>query len=212
MSELLRYNKKQKYLIFDFESTNLALVKGLNLPWQLSFLLTQNGEIIYESDNYIKWPDLKLSEDARRITHFDDNKYNRLAKDPLPILNEFEKYLYDPEYLVVGQSIIGFDIYVHNIYRQLMGRKPDFSYLNRLLDTNSIAKAVKKGIKIQKEDDLTCFMFKLNDYREKGLKTSILTQLKEYKIDFDENMLHSSIYDVKMNWEIFKRQIWQIEI
>jgi hypothetical protein len=212
MSELLRYNKKQKYILFDGETTNLALVKGLNLPWQWSYILCVGSEIVHESDNYIKWPDLKLSEDARRITHFDDNKYNRLAKDPLPILNEFEKYLYDPEYLVVGQSIIGFDIYVHNIYRQLMGRKPDFSYLNRLLDTNSIAKAVKKGIKIQKEDDLTCFMFKLNDYREKGLKTSILTQLKEYKIDFDENMLHSSIYDVKMNWEIFKRQIWQIEI
>ncbi len=212
MSELLRYNKKQKYILFDGETTNLALVKGLNLPWQWSYILCVGSEIVHESDNYIKWPDLKLSEDARRITHFDDNKYNRLAKDPLPILDEFEKYLYDPEYLVVGQSIIGFDIYVHNIYRQLMGRKPDFSYLNRLLDTNSIAKAVKKGIKIQKEDDLTCFMFKLNDYREKGLKTSILTQLKEYKIDFDENMLHSSIYDVKMNWEIFKRQIWQIEI
>jgi len=36
--------------------------------------------------------------------------------------------------------------------------------------------------------------------------------LKEYKIDFDENMLHNSMYDVQMNFKIFQKQLWQIEI
>ena len=54
--------------------------------------------------------------------------------------------------------------------------------------------------------------YKLNDFREKGLKTSIRAQLKDYKIDFDEHMLHNSMYDVRMNFKIFLKQIWQIEI
>jgi hypothetical protein len=212
MTELLRYNKKQKFLTYDFESTNLALIKGLNLPWQLSYILTQNGEIIHESDNYIKWPDLKLSEDARRITHFDDNKYNRLAKDPLPILDEFEKYLYDPEYLILFHNGLGFDVYLHNIYRQLMGRKPDFSYIERCIDTCCIAKALEKNIKLGKDEDRTCWMYRLNDFREKGLKSSLISQLKKYKIEFQEDKLHDGIEDCRMNWEVFKRQIWEVEI
>lgn len=212
MSELLRYNKKQKYILFDGETTNLALIKGLNLPWQWSYIVCVGSEIVHESDNYIKWPDLKLSEDARRITHFDDNKYNRLAKDPEPILNEFEKYLYDPEYIVLFHNGLNFDVYVHNIYRQLMGRKPDFSYIERCIDTNSLAKAIAKGIKLGKDEDRTCWMYRLNDFREKGLKTSLISQLKKYKIEFQEDKLHDGIEDCRLNWEVFKKQIWEVEI
>ena len=44
------------------------------------------------------------------------------------------------------------------------------------------------------------------------MRTSIKAQLKQYKIDFDEDKLHDSLYDVRMNFEIFKKQIWQIDI
>ena len=212
MSQLLRFNKKQKYILFDVESESLALLHPLNKPFQLSYLICEGDQIVKESDNYIFWADLNMSEEAARVTKFDYLKYKRLAKDPLPILTEFEKYLYDPEYLVLGQNILGFDVAVHNIYRQILGFKSDWSYINRIIDTNALAKAIEKGIKYQKTDNFTCWMHKLNDYREKGLKTSIKTLLKKYKIEYDENMLHSSIYDVKMNWEIFKKQIWEIEI
>lgn len=212
MSELLRYNKKQKYILFDGETECLNLIKGFNKPWQWSYIVCVGSEIVHESDNYIKWSDLKLSEDARRITHFDDNKYNRLAKDPEPILNEFEKYLYDPEYIVAGHNILGFDVAIHNIYRQIMNKKPDFSYINRVVDSNCLAKAIEKNIKLGKDEDRTCWMYRLNDFREKGLKTSLISQLKKYKIEFDENLLHNGAYDIRMNWELFKKQIWQIEI
>lgn len=212
MGELLRFNKSQKYILIDFETESLNLQYGLNKPWQCSYLVCKGGDIVLESDNYIKWPDLKLSEDARRITHFDDNKYNRLAKDPLPILDEFEKYLYDPEYLILFQNGLGFDVYVHNIYRQLMGRKPDFSYIERCIDSNALAKAIAKGIKLGKNEDRTCWMYRLNDFREKGLKTSLISQLKKYKIEFQEDKLHDGIEDCRLNWEVFKKQIWEVEI
>jgi hypothetical protein len=92
-----------------------------------------------------------------------------------------------------------------------MGLKSDFSYVNRIIDTNCIAKAIKKNLSPQKEDFIY-WQYRLENFREKGMKTSIKAQLKDYKIDFDENMLHNSLYDVQMNFKIFQKQLWQIEI
>lgn len=209
---MLRFNKEQKYICFDFETCHLNLLDDSNKPWQLSYIIAKGNNIIKEVDNYIYWPDLKLSEGARLVTHFDDRKYHSLASDAKEVLSNFENYLYDPDYLIIGQNLLGFDVYVHNIYRKLIGYKTDFSYVKRIIDTNCIAKAIKKNIKPQVDTDFTFWQYKLNDFREKGLKTSIKAQLKDYKIDFDENMLHNSLYDVQMNFKIFQKQIWQIEI
>ena len=175
---MLRFNKEQKYICFDFETCHLNLLDDSNKPWQLSYIIAKGNSIIKEVDNHIYWPDLKLSEGARLVTHFDDRKYHSLAADPKEVLSNFENYLYDPEYLIIGQNLLGFDVYIHNTYRKLMGQKTDFSYVKRIIDTNCIAKAIKKNI----------------------------------KIDFDENMLHNSLYDVQMNFKIFQKQIWKIEI
>jgi len=209
---MLRFNKDQKYICFDFETCHLNLVNTDNKPWQLSYIIAKGNQIIKEVDNYIYWPDLKLSEGAKKVTHFDERRYHSLAADPKDILSSFEDYIYDSDYLIVGQNLLGFDVYIHNIYRKLLGKSPDFSYVKRILDTNCIAKAIKKNIKPQKDLDFTCWQYRLNDFREKGLKTSIKAQLKDYKIDFDESMLHNSMYDVQMNFKIFQKQLWQIEI
>lgn len=209
---MLRFNKDQKYICFDFETCHLNLLDNSNKPWQLSYLIAKGNNIIKEVDNYIYWPDLKLSEDAKFVTHFDERKYHSLAADPKDILFSFEEYIYDNDYLIIGQNLLGFDVYIHNIYRKLLGFNTNFSYVDRIIDTNCIAKAIKKNLKPQRDCDFTFWQYRLNDFREKGLKTSIKTQLKEYKIDFDENMLHNSMYDVQMNFKIFQKQLWQIEI
>lgn len=209
---MLRFNKDQKYICFDFETCHLNLLDDSNKPWQLSYLIAQGNNIIKESDNYIYWQDLNISEDAKVITRFDERKYKSLAADPKDILDEFEHYLYDNQYLIIGQNLLGFDVYIHNIYRRLMGKHTDFSYTKRIIDTNCIAKAIKKDIKLKRDSDFIYWQYKLNDFREKGLKTSIKAQLKEYKIDFDENMLHNSLYDVQMNFRIFQKQLWQTEL
>jgi hypothetical protein len=209
---MLRFNKDQKYICFDFETCHLNLLNDSNKPWQLSYIIAKGNQIQKEVDNYIFWPDLKLSEGAKLVTHFDERKYHSLAADPEDILSVFESYLYDKDYLIVGQNLLGFDVYIHNIYRRLLGHKPDFSFTKRILDTNCIAKAIKKNLKPPTDSDLIFWQYKLNDFREKGLKTSIKAQLKEYKIDFDEALLHNSLYDVQMNFRIFQKQIWQIDI
>ena len=90
--------------------------------------------------------------------------------------------------------------------------KPDYSYISRIYDTNCIAKAIKKDLQPPKDLELIYWQYKLNNFREKRMRTSIKAQLKQYKIDFDEDKLHDSLYDVRMNFEIFKKQIWQIDI
>lgn len=209
---MLRFDKNQKYLCFDFETCHLNLLDTDNKPWQLSYLIAKGNQINKEVDNYVYWPNLKLSKGAQEVTHFDERKYHSLACDPKDVLAGFEEYLYDPEYIIIGQNLLGFDVYIHNIFRKLLGKKPDFSYINRIIDTNCIAKAIKKNLIPPRDLDFTIWQYKLNNFREKGLKTSIKAQLKDYKIDFDENMLHNSMYDVQMNFKIFQKQIWQIDI
>ena len=93
--DLLRFNNKQKYILFDFETCSLNLGSLKNKPWQLSFLVAQGKNIIDKKNFYIAWENLELSPDARRITRFNDKKHQKLAVDPALVLKEFEKYLYE---------------------------------------------------------------------------------------------------------------------
>ena len=209
---MLRYDKDQLYLLFDYETEGLNLVPGFNKPWQLSYLIARGNVIEKEFDYFIDWPDLNISEEAAVVTRFDFNKYKLRAKPAAPVLEEFESYLYDPKYIILGQNLLGFDVYVHNQFRHKLGKKTDFSFIKRIIDTNCVAKAIKKQIPFKSSDNRINWMYKFNDFREKGLKTSIKQQLKEYDIPFDEMKLHDSSYDIRMNFEIFKKQLWQIEL
>ena len=145
--ELLRYNNKQKYLIFDFETSNLNLVNLSNRPWQLSFIIATKDKVLEKHDHFLKWKDLKVSEGAKIATRFDYTKYKVKSEDPLPILRKFDKLLYDKKYKIVGHNLLGFDIYVHNALRKSLGLKSDFSYLTRLIDTNCLARGYKARFK-----------------------------------------------------------------
>ena len=148
--ELLRYNNDQKYLIFDFETCNLNLVNPANKPWQLSFITCTKNKILEKHDHFLKWKNLKVSDGAQKATRFDHTKYRIKSEDPLPILRKFDKLLYDKQYKIVGHNLLGFDIYIHNTFRKVYKFKSDFSYLSRLIDTNSLSKAFKEDIKFDK--------------------------------------------------------------
>ena len=107
---MLRFNKEQKYICFDFETCHLNLLDNSNKPWQLSYLIAKGSNIIKEVDNHIYWPDLKLSEGAKLVTHFDERKYRSLAVDPKEVLAAFEEIIYDDQYLIIGQNLLGFDV------------------------------------------------------------------------------------------------------
>ncbi len=135
MSDLLRFNPNQKYVLFDFETCGLNLGSLRNKPWQLAFLTIENQKVTDKADYWLKWDDINVSEGAAKVTGWTQKKYEDKAVDPEKPLRHFEEYLYNDSYLKVGHNILGFDVYMHGIARRLLGKQPDYSYLPKLIDT-----------------------------------------------------------------------------
>lgn len=211
-SSLLRFKKDQKYLVFDYETCNLNLSPHENKPWQLGFITCEGNKVIDKYDLYISWDTINVSPDAARITGFSKSKYDKNKKDALECLNKFEKYLYDDSYLIIGHNILGFDVYIHSIHRILCGKTYDYSYINRVIDTNCLARSIKNQVSNSEEDDLLSFQYKLLNLRTKNIKTNLKQLCKDYQISFDETRLHEALYDVEKTFEVFHSMIWTKEI
>ena len=80
--QLLRFDKKQKYLVLDTETEGLNLIKSK--PYQVSWIIAQGDTILEKNNRYIWWEDLNMSEDAARITRFDKDyeRFNSLIVHP----------------------------------------------------------------------------------------------------------------------------------
>lgn len=207
--ELLRFNNNQRYLIFDTETEGLNLIKSR--PWQLSWCVAVGKNIIESQDRYIWWEDLQISDDAARVTGFSREIYERRAENPAIVLKDFETELNREDTIVLGQNILRFDVYILNTLRRILGRDSDFSYLPRIIDTLALAVAIQKGIQFDKSDRLA-WMYRMTNLRDRKLKSKLETLLKHYDIPFDKNRLHDAIYDNKMTYQVFLKQIYDLEI
>ena len=98
-----------------------------------------------------------------------------------------------------------------NVWRKLMGMQADYSYLQRVIDTNSLAKAITKQIPVDKDNFLP-WQYRLINHKERGLKTSQAALLKKYNINHDPNRLHDALYDIEMNFKVFRKQLFELEI
>ena len=206
---LLRFNKKQRYIVFDTETEGLNLVTSR--PWQVAWLVVEGDEIIARNDMFVHWPNLNVSEGAAKVTGFSLKEYNKKSMPQNIVWDKFSEYLYDENNLIVGQNLLGFDVYMVNIWRKLMGRNADNSFVPRIIDTKSLATAIAKQIPVDK-DDFIGWQYRLLNYRERGLKTSQATLLKKYNIDHDPKRLHDALYDIEMNFKIFRKQLFDLEI
>lgn len=211
MNKLLRFDNKQKFLIFDMEtcSTNLVLD---NYPWQCGFLIADGKQILETHNYYIHWDDInnKIGDGAKIHTKFDYNKYSSNAQPQDKVLEIFEKYLYDDKYIKLGHNIFHFDIFIHNFWRKVNNKTSNWSYLNNALDTDSIARAWKIGIKSIKRDEWLQSMFKYGNYKEKGMKTNLTALGKEFDIKVNYDNLHDASNDVELNflvWQQLKNRI-----
>ena len=206
---LLRFNKKQRYVVFDTE------IEGLNLitsrPWQVAWMVVEGDKIIEKNDLFIEWPDLQVSEGAAKVTGFTEREYNRRCEPPKQVWEKFSKDLYNPDNLIIGQNLLGFDVYMVNIWRRLMNLGADYSFIPRILDTKALATAIAKEMPVVK-DDFIGWQYRLLNYRERGLKTSQATLLKKYNIDHDPKRLHDALYDIEMNFKVFRKQLFDLEI
>jgi DNA polymerase III alpha subunit (gram-positive type) len=208
-TDLLRFNRDQKYLCLDCETESLNLVNSKS--WQISWNICQADNVLESYDYYLKWDDLRVSEGAAKVTGFSYDIYNKKAIDPKIVWEKFSKYLYDPQYTIIGQNILGFDVYMINIWRKLMGLKSDYSFIDRIIDTRCLAMAIAKQIPVQK-DNLISWQYRLLNHRDKKVKASQLALLKKYEIVFDEKRLHDSEYDILMTYKIFRKQLFEIEL
>jgi len=129
-NSLLRFKRDQKYIVFDFET------EGLNLrysrPWQLGIVEAQYATIKNSHDIYIDFDDMNVSKEAAKITNFSLSTYNKRKKNKEKVLDFFDKFVYDPNYLLIGHNVLGFDIYIHNVLRQACGKVTDYSYIELL--------------------------------------------------------------------------------
>ena len=209
---LLRFKKNQNYLFFDFETCWLNLGSLDNKPWQLGFIVINNGKIVKKKDYWIRWSDLKMSEAAAKMTGWTQVVYDKKAEDAKMILAEFEHYLYDESYINVGHNILGFDIYIHGIFRRCLGKNPDYSYIKRSIDTLCLAKAIKNEIKFSQNDNFFNWQYRLNNMIDRKSKKKLMDLCKDYDISIDESKLHDAMYDIEQNYEVFKKMLWEVNI
>ena len=209
MKTLLRNNKNQKFAVFDTETEGLSLTSSR--PWQLSWIICQGEDIIEEHDEFILFEDLNMSEGAAKITNFNKQTYLNKAKPPMEVWQKFAKTLYDKDVILVGQNILNYDIYILNTLMNGLGIQNDWSFLSRMIDTRALAMSIFKQVK-PNDGDFLCWQMKLMNHFEKGIKTSQGFLLKHYGIEHDPAMLHNALYDIKMNYKIFRRQISEVEI
>ena len=208
MNGLLKHNINQKYVVFDTETEGLSLTSSR--PWQLSWIVCQGENILEQHDEFILFGDLDMSEDAARITNFNKSVYLQSAKDPLEVWQKFAPYLYDEKNILVGQNLLGYDIYILNVLMNHLGMKNNWSFLPRIVDTKALATALFKDIKLS--GDRLSWQMKLMNFREKGLKTSQGFLLKHFGIDHDPSKLHNAMYDITMNYKIFRKLIMGVDV
>ena len=209
---LLRYKKNQKYVAFDVEFCNLNLLVT-NFPWQLGYQVFTQKEILEDQNIYVNWGDkFKISRDAARITHYDEDVVKKEGKDPKETYLKFRNILDNKSILIVGHNILSFDSILEKFWCEEVGEKHDWDYLTRLYDTSLLAKAIKKGIKPD-INNLLAFQYKLSNFVERGLKTNLALLAREYGINNDENAgFHSANFDVDVTRQVFLKEIWQIEV
>jgi len=206
---LLRFNKNQRYVVFDTETEGLNLVTSR--PWQIAWLVAQGDKIISRTDRFIHWPNLSVSKGAARITGFSQEEYEKKSRAPNQVWEEFSQDLFDENNIIIGQNLLGFDVYMVDIWRRGLFEPLDQDYISRIIDTKALATAIAKNIPYTSGDFIN-WQYRLLHYRERGLKTSQAFLLKHYGIDHDPKRLHDALYDVEMNFKIFQKQLFDLEL
>ena len=98
-----------------------------------------------------------------------------------------------------------------NVWRHLMRQEVDYDYIERIIDTRALATAIAKQIPVDNEDFIS-WQYRLVNYKERGLKTSQGFLLKKYNIPHDAKRLHDALYDIEMNFKIFRKQLFELDI
>tara|TARA_B100001113_G_scaffold338591_1_gene320932 strand:+ start:4206 stop:4733 length:528 start_codon:yes stop_codon:yes gene_type:complete len=164
-----------------------------------------------ERDFYIKWDTpFKISDDAKRITRYNESFVNKNGKEPKDVFPIIKKWLDGADY-IVGHNIIGFDIYLIKEMYKMFGE--DYKHLvPKLIDTNCIARGVKMEIPYKPEEDFTEYQYRIVNTRRKGVRSSLTALGKEFNIDHDYDKLHNAIVDLELNLKVWNKLKYALEL
>ena len=201
---LLRFRKDKKLVFIDCETYNLCLNFCHNVTWQVSMIETDGTRRTDERDYYIKWDtDFKISDDAKRITRYDDDFVQKNGKTLKQTLPTIQKWLDKADY-IVGHNILGFDIYlIKELYK--LHVKDYRPLVPKVIDTNCIARGIKMEIPYRAGEDFTEYKYRIYNTRRKGIRSNLTALGKEFGIDHDYANLHNALVDLDLNLKVWNK-------
>lgn len=197
----------QRYIVIDTETEHLNLVRDKNRPWQISWIECCGKDILQEYDYYVRIDDLKLSDGAAMVTKFNYSDYISRAEEPMKVFEELNSFISNPDYFIIWQNGLNFDIYILRTFYKLCGRELDYkNFLPRTIDTSLLSRAFLDNIKFPSDInnylDLLIWQYKLKNHIKKGLKTNTKHMCEILDIPYSE-YAHNALYDDKMCQQIF---------
>jgi len=206
---LLRY-RKIRFLTADCET------EGLNAfyhrPWQIAWSITEGGKIISCKQYHLRIPNLNVGKDAARITKFDLEYHNRVARDPKEVYDELAVDWFDERNFIVLQNYY-FDLNKIKVLERLLGINKYYNFNKRVYDAIALSKAFRLQINPpENREDYVKWQFSMLNFKQKGLKTSLGTMAKEFGIEWDDFKSHEARYDVIKTSELFQKLIWAVRV
>ena len=205
---MIEYN--QKIIIVDCESRNLNLSHRIednnsNKVWQLGWIEAIGTKTLAEHEYYVDVLNLNLSDLVKKLTNFDAEKYHKLKRPASEVWDKFKVKLYNEDYLIGGQNVLGFDCPLMDTLARQAKERVDYSkFYDRMYDTRAFGLAYKNNIEKPQRGSMLEWQFKiLNDKTLKG-KVSQTALLKDLGItSSDESARHSSLCDCRDTLMIF---------
>jgi len=208
---LLRFNPKEEYVFIDCETFNLCLSEFHNVAWQVSMIKVRNDKKIDQRDFFIDWgTELKISKEAKFITKYNEKEVKSKSVPPEKALPDIKKWLNECDH-IVGHNILGFDIYIIKWMFEYMNA-PYQHLTPKVIDTNCLAKGLKMQMPYDNKSDFLAYQYKMYHTRRKGVRTRLEYLAKEMEIKHDETKLHDAIVDLELNFKVWKKLKWQIEV
>ena len=223
--DLLRFKDDSKFLFFDYETYNLNLNirNQLNFVWQAAFI-SRHGKEVEEYDFLVNYENdtHDIGEAADRITGYSRRRVarydNRTPKQEREQFGtDFEEFFVKQKELIdwcdylVGHNTIGFDIPLLFSMYDIMGESTD-GIMDKVIDTNCIARASLSGKKKQDSSSLIEFQMKVYNCRMKGIRSSLGLLAKNYKIEHDYENLHDALVDLQLNAKVWDKLKFELDI
>ena len=204
-NDFFKKSNGKKLVFMDLETFNLNLNFYSNRPWQVGMIRVVQNKIQDRFDEMVKWDcGLKISDEAARITRFDQKKFNKLANPESEIFPTVYEWLDDCDY-IVGHNILGFDMYLIREWCKIYNKPYDHLF-EKSVDTLAIGRGVRSEYYFKKEEeDFFDYQYRLLSYRSKGIRTSLSELGKYYNINHNYGTLHDAINDLELNLKVWNK-------